>query len=339
MNWLKIVWLVFTGILLAFPVGFLLYWLYAWLKKVFLLMKKKFENIKALEKMKDDLLKQSAGEYMSESSDEESSEEEVDSSVSQISDPLVSNRPSFNTDPSVPQSGTAPLQGEPSRFGPPLEGGMKGGSCEQEWEVLHKEKQAKAKEEAEKKKLAEKHRQEVNKIIYQVEALKNEGKLEEYEKKIIEGLSFDPHNLVLTRKLADLYFSKQEHKKALSLLKKIIEEDPEDHSSLWQIGEIYLNNQDYQTAELLIDKAIDLNTENPKYYMSMVEVYYSTDRRLEAVQIMEKVIKLRPENPKYLQILAEIYDELGDEDNAVKYYFRLLENDPSNPKAKKRLNQ
>ncbi len=306
-------------------------------------MKKKFENIKALEKMKDDLLKQSAGEYMGESSDaEESSEEETSMDFSLHSD--LSDESEWQGDVTQNESEEFSM----SWMDDVSTGFHHGGLCGRAWQAQKKSveqawiqhvEESQAKEEADKKKLAEKHRQEVNKIIYQVEALKNEGKLEEYEKKIIEGLSFDPHNLVLTRKLADLYFSKQEHKKALSLLKKIIEEDPEDHSSLWQIGEIYLNNQDYQTAELLIDKAIDLNTENPKYYMSMVEVYYSTDRHLEAVQIMEKVIKLRPENPKYLQILAEIYDELGDEDNAVKYYFRLLENDPSNPKAKKRLNQ
>ncbi len=37
-----------------------------------------------------------------------------------------------DSDPSVPQSGTAPLQGEPSHFGPPSEGGLKGGLIEEE---------------------------------------------------------------------------------------------------------------------------------------------------------------------------------------------------------------
>ncbi len=40
--------------------------------------------------------------------------------------------PHSSSDPSVPQSGTAPLQGEPSRFGPPSEGGIKGGSYQGE---------------------------------------------------------------------------------------------------------------------------------------------------------------------------------------------------------------
>lgn len=269
--------------------------------------------------MKDDLLKQSAGEYAVRS--EEDSEEENTSlapdSLGQVDLNWQDKNSRWQEKNICLEEGRNWIESEKVR-------------THQNNTILTQQEQ---------EKLVEKNIQEVNKIVYQAESLKNEGKIEEYEKKLIEGLSLDPHNLILNRKLADLYFSKQEHKKSLSLLKRIIEKDPEDHNSLWQIGEIYLTNQDYQTAELLIDKAIDLNTENPKYYMSMVEVYYSTNRHIEAVQIMEKVIKLRPENPKYLQILAEIYDELWDEENAVKYYFRLLENDPSNPKAKKRLNQ
>ncbi|MCR5412984.1 MAG: tetratricopeptide repeat protein [Patescibacteria group bacterium] len=42
-------------------------------------------------------------------------------------------------------------------------------------------------------------------------------------------------NLELNRMLADFYFVNGNYKKALSLLKKITERDPEDHKSLWQI--------------------------------------------------------------------------------------------------------
>lgn len=309
MNWLKLVWIIFTGVLLAFPVGFWLYFLFRWLKKVFFAMKKKIENIRALEKMKNDLLQKSANEYT------ESVEEwkgEIDSS----------NKPQDNTGE---KDSSDKHQNNEEEMKNKEE--IKNDE-EKEWEQI-----------LEKTVLEEKDRQMLNALIYQLDLLKNDGKIEEYEKKIIEGLSLDPENISLNKRLADLYFSREEHKKSLSLLKRIIEKDPEDHTSLWQIGEIYLNNQDFETAEILIEKAIDLNTENPKYYMSMVKVYYSTKRHIEAVQIMEKVIKLRPDNPKYLQLIAEFYDELGDEDNAVKYYFRLLENDPSNPQAKKRLNK
>jgi tetratricopeptide (TPR) repeat protein len=137
--------------------------------------------------------------------------------------------------------------------------------------------------------------------------------------------------------LADFYFSIGNHKKALSLLKRIIENDPHDHKAIWQIGEIYLITGDFETAELLIEKAIAINPSNPKYYMSIVELLYNTERKREAVDVMEKVVKLRPTVPSYLLTLADLYNELGDVDNAKKNYFRVLEYEPSNEKAKKKL--
>ncbi len=41
--------------------------------------------------------------------------------------------------------------------------------------------------------------------------------------------------------LADLYFTIGNYKKALTLLKKVIDLDPLDHRAIWQIGEVYLS--------------------------------------------------------------------------------------------------
>lgn len=177
----------------------------------------------------------------------------------------------------------------------------------------------------------------LEKIIYEALVLRKEWKLEEYEKKVIEWLAIQSDNKDLNKLLADFYFSIGNHKKALSLLKRIIETDPHDHKAIRQIGEIYLITGDFETAELLIEKAIAINSSNPKYYMSMVELLYNTERKREAVDVMEKVVKLRPTVSSYLLTLADLYNELGDSDNAKKNYFRVLEYEPSNEKAKKKL--
>ena len=177
----------------------------------------------------------------------------------------------------------------------------------------------------------------LEKIIYEALVLRKEWKLEEYEKKVIEWLAIQPDDKDLNKLLADFYFSIGNHKKALSLLKRIIETDPHDHKAIWQIGEIYLITGDFETAELLIEKAIAINPSNPKYYMSIVELLYNTERKREAVDVMEKVVNLRPTVPSYLLTLADLYNELGDTDNAKKNYFRVLEYEPSNEKAKKKL--
>lgn len=47
----------------------------------------------------------------------------------------------------------------------------------------------------------------LERISVEANFLKNEGKFEDYEKKIIEGLALDPTNLELTKMLTDLYFT------------------------------------------------------------------------------------------------------------------------------------
>ena len=184
-----------------------------------------------------------------------------------------------------------------------------------------------------------KKRKLLERIIYDALVLRKDGKFEEYEKKIIEGLAIDEEDKDLNKLLADLYFTMSNYKKALPILKKIVEIDPKDHKAIWQIWEIYLTSGDFSIAELLIQKAIGINPTSPKYYISMVELFYNTDRKQDAITEIEKVIKLRPANSAYMLTLADLYQEIGDVDNAKKYYFRVLEYEPSNEKAKEKLKE
>ncbi len=194
-------------------------------------------------------------------------------------------------------------------------------------------------EENTNKNILEKQKKILEKISYEANVYKKDGKLEEYEKKLIEGLAIEPDNLEFNKQLADLYFTIWNHKKALSLLKKIIEEDPDDHNAIRQIWEIYLISWDYETAELLIEKAINTKPSNPKYYISMVEILYNTERKKDAIAVMEKIVKLRPTNSNYALTLAELYEETQDNDNAKKYYFKVLEQEPNNEKAKRKIQE
>jgi len=184
-----------------------------------------------------------------------------------------------------------------------------------------------------------KKRKLLEKIIYDALWFRKDGKFDLYEKKIIEWLAIDQEDKELNKLLADLYFTISNYKKALPILKKIIEIDPKDHKAIWQIGEIYLTSGDFNIAELLIQKAIGINPTNPKYYISMVELLYNTDRKHDAIIEIEKVIKLRPTNSAYMLTLADLYQEVNDFDNAKKYYFRVLEYEPSNEQAKKKLKE
>lgn len=289
-------WIILSLILLAFPVWLLIVFLFKRWKDLGKAMNQKVNNIKALEKMKNDLLKQSA---------KETAEENNISTEEVIISAIFDNNQDAVEEEKTPEELFATNAVEI--------------------------------EDTNNKTIQEKQKKLLDKIMYEANALKKEWKLEDYEKKLIEWLAIEPENLDLNKQLAELYFTIWNHKKALSLLKKIIERDPEDHNAIWQIWEIYLITWDFETSELLIEKAINLKPNNPKYYISMVEIMYNTDRKKDAVAVMEKIVKLRPTNANYIMTLAELYDEIEDPDNAKKYYFRVLEQEPNNEKAKRKI--
>ena len=185
----------------------------------------------------------------------------------------------------------------------------------------------------------EKNKKKLETILIEANILKNSGKFEQYEKKLIEGLAIDDESLEILKPLSELYFTLGNYRKALSLLKKVSEKDPNDHKAIWQIWEIYFMAGYNQTAELLVEKAINLKNDNPKYYLTMVEIFYNSNRSWEALAYMEKIVKLRPTNPKYLLDTAELYEQVGDLDNAKKYYFNVLEYEQNNEKAKAKIRE
>ena len=203
-------------------------------------------------------------------------------------------------------------------------------------DIETKEENTEPKSSAEDK---EKNKKKLETILIEANILKNSGKFEQYEKKLIEGLAIDDESLEILKPLSELYFTLGNYKKALSLLKKVSEKDPNDHKAIWQIWEIYFMAGYNQTAELLVEKAINLKNDNPKYYLTMVEIFYNTDRSSEALAYMEKIVKLRPTNPKYLLATAELYEQVGDLDNAKKYYFNVLEYEQNNEKAKAKIRE
>jgi tetratricopeptide (TPR) repeat protein len=296
-----IIWLSLTFLLLLYPFGLVLNFIYKFGIKYISQFLSSLREKKMMYKMKEDLIDSNIIEE-----DIEVSEDEKEISLIQeesISVETIEAIPVFNTTNVVDLLVPNP----------------------------DKEEGQDSKEDNKKRK------KEMEKIVYQALVLRKEWKFDDYEKKIIEWLAIEPDDRDLNKLLADYYFNLWNHKKALSLLKKIVEFDPTDHKAIWQIGEMYLISGDFETAELLVEKAISLNQSNPKYYISMVEILYNTDRKKYAVDVMEKVVKLRPTNTVYLLTLADLCLEIQNFDLAKKNYFRVLEYEPTNDKAKAKL--
>lgn len=173
----------------------------------------------------------------------------------------------------------------------------------------------------------EKH---IKKIRYDADILKKRNDILWYEKKLVEGLTMLPSDTDFQRKLADLYFHQGKFKKAQSLLKKIIIENPEDHNALWQLGEITSEDASGEEAFAYLQKAYTLCSDNPKYSYTLAQWYYDHDDLESAIPLMEKITKLRPNNIDYLVSLSHMQLKTGDRDGARHSILRALEIEPLN---------
>lgn len=187
------------------------------------------------------------------------------------------------------------------------------------------------------KKLSVKEQKKFDELRIDAITCKERGKLDLYEKKLIEALAIDPDSLEITRMLGDYYFDTWKHIKALSLLKRVVNEDPSNHKAVWQIGQIYLYENQIETAKLLVEKAISLKDDNPKYYISLVEIDYQLWQTKDAIKSLEKVLKLRPKNIEYLVGIATLHEENSEPSKAAYYYSKIIELDPMHDIAKSKL--
>lgn len=179
--------------------------------------------------------------------------------------------------------------------------------------------------------------QQLEDIRYAALTYKERGKKDEYEKKLVEGISLAPDHEDFLTLLADHYFDSAQYVKASTLLKKIIHLYPNNHRQLRQLGQIYMQQQEKDAAIVLLEQARELKPDNPKYLISLIEYYYEQHNLLECVAHVETLTKLRPTNIDYLLTLAKLYEELKQPTRAHSYYMKVLELDPLQDEAKKAL--
>jgi tetratricopeptide (TPR) repeat protein len=115
-----------------------------------------------------------------------------------------------------------------------------------------------------------------------------------------------PNDIDFQKQLADLYFHQGKYKKAQSLLKKILLDNPSDHYALWQVGEIASVEGNTEDAYLYLQQAYAACDDNPKYCFSLAQWYYDHDALEQALPLMEKMVKIRPKNIEYLVSLSHV---------------------------------
>ena len=177
----------------------------------------------------------------------------------------------------------------------------------------------------------------IQQIKQEYKILIDKSDIDAIERKLVTWLALDPTDKDFNTRLADLYFWTQNNKKAMTLLKKNLDSNPDEHKILWQVAEIHIRQIEYQQAQIIIWQAIAKENNNPKYYMTQAEALYQTGDMSWATYAIQQAVKLRPNNKDYLLALADMYERIWEQSQAKQVYYRLFELDPLNVSVKEKI--
>ncbi len=130
------------------------------------------------------------------------------------------------------------------------------------------------------------------------------------------------------KQIGGKYIRKEKYKKAIPILTKVVEMNPTDAESMYNLGSAYLTEGLLDKAMVCYKKAIHLNPDNPNYYYEISIAYEQKNRLDEAINSLKKAVELDNSNPEIHYRLGTIYDNKEAYENAVSSYKKAVELNP-----------
>lgn len=156
----------------------------------------------------------------------------------------------------------------------------------------------------------------------------------EAKRHLIQAMALTQNQIPVALKLAEIYMETADYKKAESLYRKLLEDDPKNPKIYENIGKIMLKKKSYKEAVQAYVRAVELDEKDDHKFISLGKIYHLMMRYSVAAECFKRAAELKPREVEYLFLLAEscIADE--DYDNALFTYERILTIEPYNERAK-----
>jgi tetratricopeptide (TPR) repeat protein len=125
--------------------------------------------------------------------------------------------------------------------------------------------------------------------------------------------------------------------KAVALLERAIEVDPDNHSALNYLGYLWADRgENLERSVELIQRALQLDGDSAAYLDSLGWAYYRQGRLDLAEAELVKAIELDGDEPVILDHLGDLYRSLGRDAEAAEMWRRSLEAGVPDPEAVRR---
>lgn len=168
-------------------------------------------------------------------------------------------------------------------------------------------------------------------IIEKYRNLFFQKKYNQGEKILLEGLNMFPDSPDLLAILVDYYFDNKQEKKALDLLKKLSDVDPNNGNAHFTLAQHYIQKNDFPNTYKELKLAFispDISIENKT---RILMYFYDTQAKLDknVLELGEILVKQYPNEAKAHTLLGDLLMKDNNEILALASYKTAIELDPS----------
>lgn len=136
----------------------------------------------------------------------------------------------------------------------------------------------------------------------------------------IKAYSLEPNNQLVAKELCTIYFNNRQFQKVIDIIDKSVEY----HDGARLKGMSLYNLEDYGKAVSVLKKVIVNDPADVEVLYILAKSYLELEDYKNAIINLENAISINPSKFSWIYELAQIYQNKGDYINAIKYY-KLLE--------------
>ncbi|MFO8031720.1 MAG: tetratricopeptide repeat protein [Desulfohalobiaceae bacterium] len=167
--------------------------------------------------------------------------------------------------------------------------------------------------------------------LLESEILQQKDQLQESKKLTSKALEKFPEDSEILYQMGFIQHQLEEEEQALEFMEKVINQDPEYAPALNFVGySLAEQGQDLQRALILIKKALQEDPENGFYLDSLAWVYFRSGNLEQAWEHIQKAVEQVQDDPIIWEHYGDIAAELNKQEQAREAYQKSLELDPKN---------
>lgn len=155
-------------------------------------------------------------------------------------------------------------------------------------------------------------------------------------------LADNPNHAKVLQQLGWLYHTSdagfENQDRAIQLLTKSLEIDPNDAQSWYLLGRAYMFDQNYSKAYEAYQQAVYRDGKNPTFWCSIGVLYYQINQYRDALDAYSRAIRINPYISEVWYDLGSLYESCNNQlSDAIDAYARAAELDPDNARIQQRI--